>query len=71
MPQLIITNHEKLYMTNNNDVYNFLVCCPTSGSAVTLKTERREVAGSNPARACRPSRSEFSVVFYETIVNTG
>ena len=43
----------------------------TSGTAVTLKTERREVPGSNPGRACRPSRSEFSVVFSETRVNTG
>ena len=30
----------------------------TSGRAVTLKTGRREVPGSNPCRACRPSRSE-------------
>ena len=29
---------------------------PTSGTAVTLKTGRREVPGSNPGRACRPSR---------------
>ena len=42
---------------------------PTSGIAVTLKTGRREVSGSNPGRACRPSRSEFSVVFSETRVN--
>ena len=39
---------------------------PTSGSAVTLKTGRREMPGSNPGCACRPSRSEFSVVFSET-----
>ena len=32
---------------------------------------RRLVPGSNPGRACRPSRSEFSVVFSETRVNTG
>ena len=44
---------------------------PPSGSAVTLKTGRQEVPGSNPGRACRPSRSEFSVVFSETRVNTG
>ena len=44
---------------------------PTSGIAVTLKTGRREVPGSNPVRACRPSRSEFSVVFSETLVNMG
>ena len=44
---------------------------PTSGTAVTLKTGRREVPGSNPGRGCRPSRSEFSVVFSETRVNTG
>ena len=44
---------------------------PTSGSAITLKTGRPEVPGSNPGRACRPSRSEFSVVFSETRLNTG
>ena len=43
---------------------------PTSGGEVTLKTGRREVTGSNPGRACRPSRSEFSVVFSETRLNT-
>ena len=36
-----------------------------------LKTGRREVPGSNPGRSCRPSRSEFSMVFSETCVNTG
>ena len=40
-----------------------------SGSA--LKTGRREMPGSIPGRACRPSRSEFSVVFFETRVKTG
>ena len=30
-----------------------------------------EVPGSNPGCACRPSLSEFSVVFSETRVNTG
>ena len=35
---------------------------PTSGTAVTLKTGKREVPGSNSGGACRPSRSEFSVV---------
>ena len=45
--------------------------CPTSGTVVTLKTGRREMPGSNPGRACRPNRSEFSVVFSETRVNAG
>ena len=44
---------------------------PTSGGVVTLKTGRQEVQGSNSGRACRLSRSEFSVVFSETRVNTG
>ena len=44
---------------------------PTSGTAVTLKTGRLEVPGSNPGRACGPSRSELSMVFSETRVNTG
>ena len=40
-------------------------------SSSALKTGRREVQGSNPSHACRPSRSEFSFVFSETCVNTG
>ena len=44
---------------------------PTSGSAKTLKTGRREVPGSNPGRACRPIRLQFSVIFSETRVNIG
>ena len=44
---------------------------PTSGRVVTLETGRREVPGSNPGRACRPSRSEFSVFFSETRVDMG
>ena len=35
-------------------------------SGSDLKTGRRELPGSNPVHACRPSRSEFSVVFFET-----
>ena len=34
---------------------------PTSSRVVTLETGRREVPGSNPGRACRLSRSEFSM----------
>ena len=44
---------------------------PTSGGVVALKTGRREMSGSNPGLAYRASRSEFSVVFFETLVNTG
>ena len=39
-------------------------------SGSTLKTGRRKVPGSIPGRACRPSRSEFSVIFSETRLNT-
>ena len=35
------------------------------------KTGRGEVPGSFLGQACRPSLSEFSVVFSETHVNTG
>ena len=44
---------------------------PTSGGVETLKTGRREVPGLNHGRACRHSRSEFSVVFSDTRLNTG
>ena len=43
---------------------------PTSGGVVALKTGRRQVPGSNPDRTCRPSLSEFSMVFFETRVST-
>ena len=36
---------------------------PTGGGVVELKTGRREVLGSTPGRACRPSDSEFYMVF--------
>ena len=56
-------------------VFNFFsiyyFCLPASGRVVTIKTVRQEGPGSNPGRACRPSRSEFSVVSSETRVNTG
>ena len=39
----------------------------TSSSA---QTGRRDVPGSFLGRTCRPRRSEFSVVFFETRVNT-
>ena len=42
----------------------------TNGGVVALKSGRREVLGSILGRACRPRRSEFSVVFSETRVNT-
>ena len=44
---------------------------PTSGGVVTLKTGRQEVPGSYTGLACRPSRQEFFVVFFETRVNIG
>ena len=40
----------------------------SSGSV--LKTYRLEVPGSVPGRAGWPSRSEYSIVFSETCVNT-
>ena len=40
-------------------------------SCSVLKAGRREVSGSIPGRACRHSRSELSVVFFETRLNTG
>ena len=36
-----------------------------------FKTSKQKVPGSIPGRACRISRSELSVVFSETRVNTG
>ena len=50
---------------------SFCIPDPTIDGVVTLKTGRREVPGSNPGRAYRSSRSEFSVVFSETRVNMG
>ena len=64
----IVFIHKKLKIAQKRLLVNK---GPTSGGVVTLKTVRREVPGSNPGRACRPSCSEFSVVFFEPRVNTG
>ena len=37
----------------------------------SAQTDRREVPGSNPGHTCRPSRSEFSVVFSDIRVDIG
>ena len=73
-----IRSFSRVFLQNVNNIKNIFISAifkiimgPTSGTAVTLKTGRREGPGSNPGRACRPSRSEFSVVFSETRVNTG
>ena len=58
---------------NSGKNWGFLVPLygPTSDEVVTLKTGRWEVPGSNTSPACRPIRSEFSVVFSETHLSTG
>ena len=50
-----------------------LVCVirPSFPEWLPYKTGRREVQGSFQDRACRPSRSEFSVVLSETLLNKG
>ena len=43
----------------------------TSGrESSAFETGRREVPGSTPGRGCRPNRSKFFMVFFETRVNT-
>ena len=44
---------------------------PVAERFCTKKTGRREVPGPIPSHACRPSCSEFFVVFSEVHVNTG
>ena len=63
-------HNKSIIIHKHNAISIYSTSGSTSGSAVTLKTGRREVPGSNPGRACRPSRSEFSAVFSETRVNT-
>ena len=60
----IIISDGEIYQLQN-------VLLPTSVGMVALKTGRREVPGSNLDRTCRPSSSEFSLVFSETRLNTG
>ena len=52
-------------------VLQYLFSRPTSGGMATLKTGGLEVPGLNPDRACRPSRSEFSEIFSETLPHGG
>ena len=70
-----IVSYEKdvipLYFFSQGARVKAVAYSPTSGTAVTLKTGRRDMPGSNPGRACQPSRSEFPVVFSETSVNMG
>ena len=56
---------------DKNDTSKFRHLFPHQWFSDTLKTGRRKVPGSIPGRACRPSRSEFSMVFSETSKNTG
>ena len=64
-------NPLKRLLSKKSSNKNHLKFGTTFGTEVTLRTREREMPGSNPGRACRPSRSEFSVVFSETRVNTG
>ena len=61
----IINNYNEFEIESFQDFIS-----PTSGAVEALKTGRREVPGSNPGRTCRPSCSEFSVVFSNTRINT-
>ena len=73
MVYIVISFHIISYLGNLSNYAEilFLQLSETSGTAVTLKIGRREVPGSNPGQACRPSCSEFSVIFSETRLNTG
>ena len=52
--------------------YVYCICKYFKNYAVLRsKSGRREMPGSTLGRAYRPSRSEFSLVFSETRVNTG
>ena len=62
-----ISSHVAYFPILSSDIYG-----PhqwRSGSA--LKAGRLKVAGSFPDHACRPSRSEFPMVFSEICVNVG
>ena len=63
-----LTAVEDNYSDYFNSFANFAHQWPSDSA---LKTYRREVPGSIPNRACRPSRSEFSVFFSETRENAG
>ena len=53
-------------------VYVFILTSPHQWrSCYALEIGKREVPGSNPGRACRPSRLDFSVIFFEIRLNMG
>ena len=67
----IVIKGETVWLKSSKLELPFLLSeCPTSCGVVALKTGRREVPCSNPDHAYRNSRSELSVVFSETSVNT-
>ena len=49
--QNIMEIQKQIYLRSSSILFR-----PTSGGVVALKTERRDVPGSNPGRACRLSR---------------
>ena len=51
--------------------HGYQTVCPLPRQRLRSKTGRREVPSSFLGRACRPSHSEFFVIFSETRVNTG
>ena len=58
--KLLLPSYLKRCVDVTNNIWPFTLHFfprPTSGTAVTLRTGRREVPGSNSGRACWPSRS--------------
>ena len=67
-------NSEAPVLQNTSNIY---ICAgyvpltvPQWPNSSVLKTGRREVLGSILGRDCRPSRSQFSVIFSEIYINT-
>ena len=61
-----------IYLLNfYQQIYLSFKTLPHQRQSGNAQNRQTEVPGSNPDRACRPRRLEFSVVFSETRVNMG
>ena len=52
-------------------IYSLYDPAPPMGERFPFKFGKWEMLGSILGRACRPSRTKFSVIFSETRLNTG
>ena len=68
---MLMTKLEAWYEVRNKvGTFSFNIALYKYPSGFVLKAGRQGMPGSIPGRNCQPNRSEYSVIFSETLVNT-